>query len=73
MKGCNIKEFHRGAVLLRVEPVNPKMFKTTLSRSFESCTAKSKLENESNKNANHFHKILVINLFSLRDRNKNTM
>ena len=58
MKGCNIKEFHRGAVLLRLEPVNPKMFKTILSRSFESCTA-----NENNKNANHFHKILLINLF----------
>ena len=50
--------------------VNPKICKKNCPVSFEISKAKSNLEDETRKNANHFHKILLINLLSLRDVRK---
>ena len=63
MRGCNIKEFHGGVVL----DTGVKIQRFLVP--FEIFTAKSKLENKSNKNANNFPNILVIN-FTLRDLKK---
>ena len=50
--------------------VNPKICIKNCPVSFEISKAESNLEDESRKNTNHFHKILLINLLSLRDLKK---